>query len=220
MPIPGATALGAWTAPTRTRVAGRQQPADVASLAPLLAPWSVAVIGASRRAGSIGWTILITFATAGFAGVLFAVNRTRRTIEGAPCLPSVSRPAHRARPRGRGLGVPPAQVSKVARECGKRVRSLVVITSGLGVSWDAHLLDTCRQYGMRLVGPNCFGVAVPGLGWTPPSPSAIPGPVPRAWWRSQAGWASPCWSTSPPRYRYLLVRLGGRTRWMCPATTC
>jgi acyl-CoA synthetase (NDP forming) len=61
--------------------------------------------------------------------------------------------------------VPPAQVSKVARECGKRgVRSLVVITSGLGISGDTHLLETCRQYGMRLVGPNCFGVAVPGLG--------------------------------------------------------
>src|SRR5262249_19281349 len=41
---------------------------------------------------------------------------------------------------------------------------LVVITSGLGVSGGTHLLETCRQYGMRLVGPNCFGVAVPGLG--------------------------------------------------------
>ena len=53
----------------------------------------------------------------------------------------------------------------MAQECGKRgVRSLVVITSGLGVTGDSALLQICRRYGMRLVGPNCFGVAVPGIG--------------------------------------------------------
>ena len=40
----------------------------------------------------------------------------------------------------------------------------MVITAGLSSAQSARLLDTCRHWGMRLVGPNCFGVAVPGLG--------------------------------------------------------
>ena len=53
---------------------------------------------------------------------------------------------------------------EVAEQCGRRgVRSLVVITSGLGEA-GPDLLATCRDYGMRLVGPNCFGIAVPGIG--------------------------------------------------------
>ena len=61
--------------------------------------------------------------------------------------------------------VPAGVVLDVAQECGKRgARSLVVITSGLTTAQSASLLDTCRRTGMRLVGPNCFGVAVPGIG--------------------------------------------------------
>jgi acyl-CoA synthetase (NDP forming) len=162
MPIPRAAALGADSA-YLDAVAGREQRADVASLAPLLAPRSVAVVGAGRREGSIGRTILLNIRDAGFAGALFAVNPHAEEIEGVPCRPSVADLP--TVPDLAVVAVPPAQVSKVARECGKRgVRSLVVITSGLGVSGDAHLLETCRQYGMRLVGPNCFGVAVPGVG--------------------------------------------------------
>ena len=162
MPIPGATALGA-DSTYLDAVADREQRADVASLAPLLAPRSVAVVGASRREGSIGRTIVLNIRDAGFAGALFAVNPHAQEIGGVPCLPSVSDLP--TVPDLAVVAVPSAQVSKVARECGKRgVRCLVVITSGLGVSGDARLLETCRQYGMRLVGPNCFGVAVPGLG--------------------------------------------------------
>src|SRR5215472_14356202 len=144
-------------------VAGREQRADVASLAPLLAPRSVAVAGASRREGSIGRTILLNIRDAGYQGALFAVNPHAEEIGGVPCRPSVGDLP--TVPDLVVVAVPPAQVSKVARECGKRgVRSLVVITSGLGVSGNTHLLEICRQYGMRLVGPNCFGVAVPSLG--------------------------------------------------------
>ena len=162
MPIPGAMALGA-DSTYLDAVADREQRADVASLAPLLAPRSVAVVGASRREGSIGRTIVLNIRDAGFAGALFAVNPHAQEIGGVPCVPSVSDLP--TVPDLVVVAVPSAQVSKVARECGKRgVRCLVVITSGLGVSGDARLLETCRQYGMRLVGPNCFGVAVPTLG--------------------------------------------------------
>jgi acyl-CoA synthetase (NDP forming)/RimJ/RimL family protein N-acetyltransferase len=162
MAIPAGAAVGADSAYLEA-VEGRDRRADVASLAPLLAPRSVAVVGASRREGSIGRTVLLNIRDAGFAGQLFAVNPHAEEIGGVPCLPSVT--GLPAAPDLAVMAVPPAQVSKVARECGRRgVRALVVITSGLGVRGNAHLLETCRRYGMRLVGPNCFGLAVPGLG--------------------------------------------------------
>jgi acyl-CoA synthetase (NDP forming) len=61
------------------------------------------------------------------------------------------------------LAVPAAAVPAVAADCGRNgVRALIVITAGLG-SAGADLLAVCRRYGMRLVGPNCFGISLPGL---------------------------------------------------------
>ncbi len=162
MPIPREAALGADSA-YLDAVADREQRAGVASLAPLLAPQSVAVVGASRHPGSIGRTILLNIRDAGFAGGLHAVNPHADDIDGVPCVPSVS--ALPQVPDMVVVAVPPPAVLRVARECGKQaVRSLVVITSGLGVSGDHRLLQVCRKYGMRLVGPNCFGIAVPAIG--------------------------------------------------------
>jgi acyl-CoA synthetase (NDP forming)/GNAT superfamily N-acetyltransferase len=162
MPIPREAALGEDSA-YLDAVAGREQRADVASLAPLLAPRSVAVVGAGRHPTSIGRTILLNIRDAGFEGALFAVNPHAKEIGGVPCLPSVSDLP--VVPDLAVVAVPSAWVIKVARECGKcGVRSLVVVTASLGAARDNRLLATCRRYGMRLVGPNCFGVAVPRLG--------------------------------------------------------
>jgi acyl-CoA synthetase (NDP forming) len=63
------------------------------------------------------------------------------------------------------IAVPAAQVLEAAAQCGQRgVKSLVVVTSGLDPTQSVGLLATCRRHGMRLVGPDCFGVAVPRLG--------------------------------------------------------
>jgi acyl-CoA synthetase (NDP forming)/RimJ/RimL family protein N-acetyltransferase len=143
-------------------VASRESHADVASLRPLLQPASIAVVGAGRRRGSVGREILRNIVTAGFAGAVYPVNPRAASMEGLRCLHSVS-----DLPRDVDVAVlalPAAAVPDAADQCGRRaVRSLVVITSGLGVS-GPDLLSTCRRYGMRLVGPNCFGIAVPGLG--------------------------------------------------------
>ena len=86
-----------------------------------------------------------------------------RQIRGERCLTSVldlPEPADLA-----VIAVPAAAVLDVAEQCGQRgVRSLVVITSGLDVAACADLLAVCRRHGMRLVGPDGFGVAVPGIG--------------------------------------------------------
>ncbi|HUK70722.1 MAG TPA: GNAT family N-acetyltransferase [Streptosporangiaceae bacterium] len=144
-------------------VAGRETHADVASLESLLAPRSVAVVGAGHRPGSIGRMILLNVRDAGFSGALYAVNPHASDIEGIPCVPSVA-----ALPEAPDLvvvAVPAAGVVDVAQECGMRgAGSLVVITLGLTAAQESSLLEASRRGGMRLVGPNCFGVAVPGIG--------------------------------------------------------
>ena len=162
MPIPRSAALSE-PSPYLDAVAGREQRADVASLEPLFAPRSVAVVGASHRAGSVGRSILLNIRDAGFAGALHAVNPHVTDIEGIPSVPSPA--ALPGAPDLAVVTVPADAVLGVARECGQRgARSLVVITTGLTSAQSASLLDTCRRWGMRLVGPNCFGVAVPGHG--------------------------------------------------------
>ena len=144
-------------------VAGREQQANAASLEPLLAPRSVAVVGAGHLPGSIGRRILRNIRDAGFGGALYAVNPHAGDIEGVPCVPSVA--ALPGAPDLVVVAVPAARVLEVAQECGKRgAGSLVVITSGLTPAQESSLLEASRRGGMRLVGPNCFGVAVPGLG--------------------------------------------------------
>jgi acyl-CoA synthetase (NDP forming)/GNAT superfamily N-acetyltransferase len=144
-------------------VAERESSADVASLRHLLAPESVVVIGASRRREAIGRVVLENIRGGGYAGRLYTVNPRARQIDGDRCVASVL-----DLPEAADLAViavPAPAVLGVAEQCGQRgVRSLVVITSGLDAAACADLLAVCRRHGMRLVGPSCFGVAVPGLG--------------------------------------------------------
>jgi acyl-CoA synthetase (NDP forming)/GNAT superfamily N-acetyltransferase len=144
------------------RVAARESRADAASLRHLLQPSSVAVIGAGRRRGSVGREILHNIVTGGFAGAVYPVNPRARSMEGLRCLASVADLPDQVDLAV--VAVPAAAITEVAEQCGQRgVRSLVVIASGLGTG-GADLLAICRRYGMRLVGPNSFGVAVPPLG--------------------------------------------------------
>ena len=146
-----------------TVVAERERSAEAASLRHVFAPESVVVVGASRRKGSAGRAILDNIATGGYAGRLYAVNPYAGQIAGAECLASVL-----DLPEAVDLAViavPAGAVLEVAEQCGRRaVRSLVVITSGLDAAGCAALLAVCRRHGMRLVGPDGFGVAVPGIG--------------------------------------------------------
>jgi acyl-CoA synthetase (NDP forming)/GNAT superfamily N-acetyltransferase len=144
-------------------VAERERGADTASLRHVLAPESVVVIGAGRKLGTVGRAIFDNIRTGGYAGRLYVVNPRARQVSGEHCLSSVldlPEPADLA-----VIAVPAATVLDVAEQCGQRgVRSLVVITSGLDAAACADLLAVCRRHGMRLVGPDSFGVAVPAIG--------------------------------------------------------
>src|SRR4051812_34491277 len=146
------------TADTRylDAVGERERSADVTSLRHLLRPASIAVIGAGRRPASIGAIILRNLLASGYAGPVYAVNpKAGAELSGVRCFRSVTdlpEPVDLA-----VVAVPAGAVGQVAEECGRRgVRSLVVITAGVH---GPELPATCHRYGMRLVGPNCLGIA-------------------------------------------------------------
>ena len=147
----------------RDTVAVRERSADVASMRPVLMPASVAVIGASRRPGSVGRAILRNLINGGFPGPVYPVNPGAAELDGIGCLPSAA-----ALPDQVDLAViavPAAAVLGVAEDCGRRgVGALVVIAAGLSGPARAELLGICRRHGMRMVGPASFGVANPGIG--------------------------------------------------------
>ena len=207
--LPGDTADPGWE-PYLDAVADREGRADVASLRPLFAPGSVAVVGASRHPGGVGRVILHNIMTGGYAGQVWAVNPQAHHLEGAPCVPS---PAALPVPVDLAvLAIPAQAVVSVAEQCGERgVRSLVVITAGLDSGTKAALLACCRRYGMRMIGPNCFGVAVPGIALdatfgaqSPHRRDGGPGGAVR-WCRHRPGRAA-----VPAGHRHFLVRVAGR----------
>lgn len=145
------------------KVARRERAADAASLRHVFAPTSVAVIGASRETRTVGRAILDNIRTAGYTGRLYAVSPRDRQIGGVHCVPTVG--SLPEAPELAVIAVPAAAVLDVAEDCGKLgTKALVVTASGLDAGTSADLLATCRRHGMRLIGPDSSGIAVPALG--------------------------------------------------------
>jgi acetate---CoA ligase (ADP-forming) len=141
----------------------REERAAAAAMRRVLAPRSVAVVGASRRRGTVGGELFHNLLAAGFAGPVYPVNPNATVVQSVAAYPSVGKipgPVDLA-----VLAVPAEQVVQVARECAaKGVGALVVLSAGFaesgsdGAERQQALLRVCRQAGMRLVGPNCLGV--------------------------------------------------------------
>ncbi|MEU9123267.1 GNAT family N-acetyltransferase [Streptomyces sp. NPDC048506] len=136
----------------------RGRTADIASLRPLLRPHSVAVIGAGTRPGSVGRAVLHNLRASHFGGLLHAVNPHAHAVLHVPAFASVG-----DLPRAPDLAViavPAADVPEVAAQCGRAgVRALVVLTAGLDAERTTELTAVCRHWGMRMVGPDCLGIA-------------------------------------------------------------
>ena len=133
------------------------------SLGALFHPRSVAVVGASKTEGKIGHSILRNIIDCGFKGPIYPVNPKETRICGLTCYPSVS--AIPETPEQVVVAVPARAVLDVVRECGEKgVAALVVVTAGFkevgkeGLDLEKQLVAVCRQYGMKMVGPNCLGV--------------------------------------------------------------
>lgn len=132
-------------------------------LDPLFRPASVAVIGASRRSGTIGYQILDNLLRHGYQGVVYPVNPHAQSIHSIRAYPSVGTipgPVDLA-----VVVVPRDHVLEVVDQCGQKgIAGVAVITAGFreiggdGVARERTLVDKVREHGMRLVGPNCMGL--------------------------------------------------------------
>ena len=141
----------------------RERTAAVAAMRTFLWPRSVAVLGASRSRGSIGGEVFHNLLSAGFPGPVYPVNAKADVVQSVAAYPSVAKVPG---PVDLAVVVVPADaVVDVARECGRRaVRGLVVVSAGFsetgeeGARRQRELLEVCREFGMRLIGPNCMGI--------------------------------------------------------------
>jgi len=141
----------------------REQAAATAAMRAFLAPRSVAVVGASRRRGTVAGELFHNLLTVGFNGPVYPVNPNTPVVQSVlayPSLGEVPGPVDLA-----VLVVPAPAVVRAAQECAaKGVRALVVISAGFaetgpeGAERQARLLRVCRDAGMRLIGPNCLGI--------------------------------------------------------------
>ena len=153
-----------FTSEARQQFERRESIAAVNALKLFFEPRGVAVIGASRQRGTIGGEILHNLLSYGFKGAVYPVNPNATSIENVECYPTIE-----AVPGPVDLAVivvPAAKVVEVAVACGRKgVKALVVISAGFsetgseGKARQAELLGVCRSAGMRLIGPNCMGLA-------------------------------------------------------------
>jgi acetate---CoA ligase (ADP-forming) len=150
------------TEEARMRFDDRQRSSAIAALRWFFAPERIAVIGASRRRGTIAGEVFHNLIESGFPGGVFPVS-PHPFVQSIAAVPDV-----RDIPGQVDLAVivvPAGDVVEVARGCAeKQVRALAVISAGFaevgeeGRRRQAELLEVCRRSGMRLIGPNCMGL--------------------------------------------------------------
>ena len=132
----------------------------------ILAPRSVAVFGASDEPGTLGQVLFANLLSGDFRGDLYAINPRHEQVQGRVCyrnLEALGRPVDTAL-----IATPPRTVPGILRQCGKHgVRGAVVLSAGFretgeaGLELEQEMLGIAREYGLRLIGPNCLGVMRP-----------------------------------------------------------
>ena len=143
---------------------------SVRNLDHLFQPKSIALIGASDRPQSVGATVLRNLLAGGFAGPVWPVNANHRNVAGRPAFRDVA-----SLPQAPELAVictPARTVPGLINELGLcGTRAAVVLSAGLsaaattgGISLRQAMLDAARPHLLRILGPNCVGLLVPGIG--------------------------------------------------------
>jgi acetyltransferase len=136
---------------------------DSASLDSIFRPKSIAIVGASRKKGSIGRNIMYNLLDYEFNGPIFPVNPSAHVIHSIKCYPSIKDIPDNVDQAI--IVVPKGLAVQAAEECGEKgVKGIVVITAGFkevggdGIKLEEQLEKVIRKYSMRCVGPNCMGV--------------------------------------------------------------
>jgi len=136
----------------------------------LFKPSSVALIGASTQAGSIGAVLAHNLFSAGFDGPIMPVNPKYRAVHGVSTYPDID--SLPTTPDLAVVATPADTVPGIVAELGERgTRAAVVISAGFAETGEEHgrqlqqaALDAARPYTLRIVGPNCLGIILPGSG--------------------------------------------------------
>ena len=143
---------------------------SIRNLDRMFRPRSVAVIGASDRPHSVGAALMRNLTQGGFEGPVVPVNpraaavhgiMAYKDVAGLPIVPDLA-----------VIATPPDTIAPLIDELGRRgTRAAVILTAGfaegeakVGREREAQLLNAARPYLLRIVGPNCLGIAVPGIG--------------------------------------------------------
>jgi acetyltransferase len=131
-------------------------------------PGSIAVIGASNKKGSVGYTLFNNLIGSGYEGVVYPVNKTASSIQGIHSYARIDQV-----PRKIDLAiiaVPAKGVPDIMRECGESgVGAAIIISAGFkeigakGKDLEDEVLDIASEYGIRFTGPNCLGVIRPKI---------------------------------------------------------
>jgi acetyltransferase len=132
----------------------------------MLAPKTVAVIGATEKEGSVGRTLLENLEKGGFEGAVYPVNPQRESVLGVKAYPTMG-----AVPERVDLAVivtPPPTVPGIIHECAQAgVPGAIIISAGFketgpaGAALEQQIMAEARQARMRIIGPNCLGVMRP-----------------------------------------------------------
>lgn len=129
-------------------------------------PKSVAIVGASRRKGKVGYEVLANMIGAGYEGKIFPVNPQADTIEGLKCYPDLQSIGQV--PELVVIIVPAKIVPAIIQQCAKiGVKSVIIITAGFkevgekGRQLEEQIIRIARQAGIKVIGPNCLGVIAP-----------------------------------------------------------
>lgn len=145
------------------RLHQREESTVAASVRIFFEPRSVAVIGASVDERKIGSSVLRNLITSNYTGRIYPINPKAEQIQGLRCFSSLHEVGHAVDLVV--IAVPQPLVDGVVDECiATGVRGMVLLTAGYsetgpeGREREARLLHKLRSAGVRLIGPNCFGV--------------------------------------------------------------
>ncbi len=136
----------------------------------LLAPKSVAVIGASEREGSVGRTVFWNLISNPFGGTVYPINAKRANVFGVRAYPSLAELPEQVETVV--MAVPAATIPDLAEQAGQHgAKGLIIISAGFkemgapGEELERQILATARRCKMRVIGPNCLGVMNPLTGF-------------------------------------------------------
>jgi len=136
------------------------------SLKSFFNPKSIAIVGASRQKGKVGYEILVNMIEAGYEGEIYPVNPKADTIEGLKCYPDLQSIGQA--PELVVIIIPAKFVPEMMQQCAKvGAKSVIIITAGFkevgeeGMKLEKQVVQIARQARIRIIGPNCLGIIAP-----------------------------------------------------------